>query len=93
MQQDRRTLQRTKTSKLAKIIFGALDHTLINCIVLDLSGDGACLYVDNCDPIPNDIELTFDAARTLRACRVAWQLNGRLGVEFLRQRIIDRNAG
>ena len=89
MQQERRRFQRTNISTAAKIVFGAQEYSSINCIVLDLSGGGACIHVENCGPIPSEVELTFDAARTLRACRVVWQLHGRLGVAFLEQPKID----
>jgi hypothetical protein len=82
MQQERRRFHRTQISKVAKIVFGAHDYLSINCTVLNLSSGGACIHLETCQPIPREVELTFDAARTLRACRVAWQFNGRLGLAF-----------
>ena len=88
---ERRRFERTKISKAAKVIFGGHDPSLVDCFVFNLSRGGACVHVENCGrPIPDDVELTFDAARTLRAGRIAWQLNGWFGLEFLKQPKIDR---
>jgi PilZ domain-containing protein len=84
MRQERRRLQRTNISKAAKIIFGTYVHSSIDCLVLDLTGSGAGIRFEECRPIPHNIELTFDAARTRRKCRVAWRSYDRLGLEFLK---------
>ena len=80
--QERRRFKRTKILKAAKIIFGRCE-SLIDCAVLDLSTGGACIQVENPAAIPDEVELTFDAARTLRACRVAWRSESRFGVAFI----------
>jgi hypothetical protein len=69
---ERRRFERTKISKAAKIIFAQCEP-LIDCVVFDLSIGGASIEVANAAEISDDFELTFDAARTLRACRVAWR--------------------
>jgi hypothetical protein len=80
--QKRRRFERTKVLKAAKIIFGHCEP-LIDCVVFDLSTGGACIQVANPAAIPDEVELTFDAARTLRACRVAWRSESRIGVAFV----------
>ena len=80
--QERRRFERTKVLKAAKIIFGH-SELLIDCVVFDLSTGGAGIQVANPAAIPDDVELTFDAARTLRACRVAWRSESRIGVAFV----------
>ena len=80
--QERRRFERTKVLKKAKIIF-AHSEPLIDCVVFDLSTGGAGIQVENPAAIPDEVELTFDAARTLRACRVAWRSESRIGVAFV----------
>jgi hypothetical protein len=79
--QERRRYHRTPVQKPAKIIFRA-NHSLIDCVVRDVSVGGACLELTNPSTIPDEFDLTFDAARTLRACRVAWRSEYRIGVAF-----------
>lgn len=79
---ERRRFERTKVIKAAKIVFGGCE-TLLDCVVCDLSIGGAGIKVANAANIPNELELTFDAGRTLRACRVAWRSDSRIGVAFV----------
>ena len=55
---------------------------MIGCTVLNVSMGGAEIIVANASDIPNEFELTFDAARTMRPCRVAWRTENRIGVAF-----------
>jgi hypothetical protein len=80
--QERRRFERTKVLKAAKIIFAHCEP-LIDCVVFDLSIGGAGIKIKNAAEIPDEFELTFDAARTLRACRVAWRSESRVGVAFV----------
>jgi hypothetical protein len=51
-------------------------------VVRDISSFGARLALVSTASIPDEISLTFDNARTLRACRVAWRSAREVGVEF-----------
>jgi hypothetical protein len=55
---------------------------LTDCAVIDLSTRGACIQFKDARHIPDDVALTFDAARTIRVCRVAWRSDDRFGVAF-----------
>jgi hypothetical protein len=79
--QTRRKFERTKVSRKARLIFGDSGTTL-DCLVLNLNTFGACIRLDDQSEIPEDVELTFDGARTLRSCRVAWRLDSRVGLSF-----------
>jgi hypothetical protein len=79
--QERRRYHRTQVQKPAKIIFRA-NYSLIDCVVRDVSIGGACLELANPATVPDEFDLTFDTARTLRACRVAWRSACRVGVAF-----------
>ena len=85
MEYERRSVPRTSVFKVARIVFGAHECTLINCVVLNLTAAGACARVEDDCAVPDEFELTFDGLRTLRSCRVAWRMDGRLGVEFSKQ--------
>jgi hypothetical protein len=79
--QKRRRLDRTNISRRAKIVLGPAETR--DCMVLNLNTAGACLEVSNPHAIPDEVDLTFDEARTLRACRIAWRLGRKVGVTFL----------
>lgn len=77
--QERRRVKRTLTHKCAKI---SLNGSLCDCVVRDVSSLGARLALVSTAYITDDLSLTFDGARTLRACRVAWRSATEIGVEF-----------
>jgi hypothetical protein len=85
MQQERRRTLRTRVARPAKFVVGGrYDISFIDCTVFDITNLGACLQLDGTLPSQsNELALSFDAARTLRPCRVVWQTRARLGVEFL----------
>jgi hypothetical protein len=78
---ERRKFERTKVQKAAKIVTGC-SEPLLDCVVLNLSVGGVWLKVANVADIPDEFALTFDAARTLRPCRVAWRSKNTIGVAF-----------
>jgi len=59
-------------------------HSTHRCIVRDLTNHGACLQLPSTADLPDEFDLTFDAGRTLRKCRVAWQTLTNVGVSFER---------
>jgi PilZ domain-containing protein len=80
--QERRRFERTKVLKAAKIIFRRCEP-LTDCVVFNLSIGGAAIQLANAAEIPDEFELTFDAARTLRLCRIAWRSENRIGAMFV----------
>jgi PilZ domain len=81
MDEDRRTIARTRISRSARIIapHGA---EFIDCTVQNITNGGACLKVANTDDMPETFELTFEQGHTRRACRVVWRTDDELGVAF-----------
>jgi len=77
----RRRYVRTKVSKAAKIFFGHCEA--IDCVVIDLSIGGAGIIAPNVAAIPDEFDLSFDSARTLRPCRTAWRSATAMGVAFI----------
>lgn len=79
---DRRTVQRTKVLRNAKII-APRRPSVIHCTVQNITSGGACLKLANTYGVPECFELTFEHGRTRRACRVVWRTADLLGVAFV----------
>ena len=77
--QERRRIHRTRVFKAAKL-FGHACTT--DCVVWDISAVGARLVLVSTAAIPGTFDLSFDSARTLRACRVVWRSPMEIGVQF-----------
>jgi PilZ domain len=77
--QERRRIHRTRVFKAAKL-FGHACAT--DCVVWDISVHGARLVLVSTAAIPETFDLSFDSARTLRACRVTWRSPMEIGVLF-----------
>jgi hypothetical protein len=77
--QERRRIHRTRVFKAAKL-FGQACST--DCVVQDISVLGARLVMVSTAAIPGTFDLSFDSARTLRACRVVWRSPMEIGVQF-----------
>ena len=66
--------------KRARITFK--DHwTAIDCTILNLSDQGACLKVESPIGIPDSFDLVLDHAPA-RGCRVTWRKSTQIGIEF-----------
>jgi hypothetical protein len=78
---ERRRVARTRVSTFAKVLV-AKSPGAYDCTVRDISSLGARLEFSNATMVPNIFELTFDHAKTLRVCHVAWRTRTELGVEF-----------
>jgi hypothetical protein len=77
--QERRHIHRTRMLKAAKL-FG--QACTADCVVQDISADGARLVLFSTESIPGTFDLSFDGARTLRFCRVVWRSPMEIGVQF-----------
>jgi two-component system chemotaxis response regulator CheY len=76
---DKRAKQRQRVLKPAKI--GLSRGGVIDCIIRDISQDGACLRVASTLGIPDVFELILDD-KTMRRCCVKWRKETQIGVEF-----------
>jgi hypothetical protein len=76
---ERRRARRIQVFKSAKIVFNG---AMRDCVVRDISFIGARLAFISTAYIPDSFSLTFDAAHTLRPCRVTWRTATQIGVEF-----------
>jgi hypothetical protein len=78
---ERRRFPRTSISASAKVLV-VRSSRAYDCTVRNISSLGARLEFSNAAMVPNIFELTFDHAKTLRVCHVAWRAGTELGVEF-----------
>jgi len=79
--EDRRQLARNSVLKSAKIVYEN-QSSLIDCIVCNLTSNGACLRFATTMHAPESFELSFDNFRSTRICHVAWRQTDTLGVRF-----------
>jgi hypothetical protein len=77
---ERRRFARTKVYKGAKVILAG--RSSVDCIVRNVSAQGACLDHLSVADLPAEFELSFDTGYTLRKCRVVWQNLTKVGVSF-----------
>jgi hypothetical protein len=81
MEDDRRTIKRTRVLRSAKIIVPRRSP-VIHCTVQNINNGGACLKLANTFGLPETFDLTFEHGRTRRSCRVIWRTDNQLGVSF-----------
>ena len=78
---ERRNTQRTRVVKGGKLVSRQHAST-VDCTVRNISIQGACLELVTTVSMPEELELSFDAFRTIRRCRVKWRTAKELGVAF-----------
>jgi hypothetical protein len=81
MEDDRRTIKRTRVLRSAKIIVPRRSP-VIHCTVQNINNGGACLKLANTYGLPETFDLTFEHGRTRRSCRVIWRTTDKVGVKF-----------
>ncbi len=77
---ERQNHVRQRVLRRAKIVFKG-HEAVIDCVVLNLSGGGACLKVETPIGIPDTFDLMLDHA-SVRDCRVAWRKATQIGIQF-----------
>lgn len=81
MGDERRKAPRQRTFKGGSISF---DRAFgIDCIIRNISKNGACLEVESPIGIPDDFTLIIKPEFLKRSCRVAWREPKRIGVRFV----------
>ncbi len=81
---DRRQSARRVINRVAKF-HGGLGSLPRDCVVTDLSENGARLFSEIEIPEQFTLSLFTDGHSVRRECRVVWRLGGELGVEFVRR--------
>jgi hypothetical protein len=77
---EKRRTPRQRTLKGGVIAFNGR-FSKVDCIVANLTPEGALLKLDSTDSIPDRIELRL-VDEEYRVCRVIWRRRDRLGVAF-----------
>jgi hypothetical protein len=57
---------------------------VVDCVILDVSKDGARVSSVNGDPFPNAFTLTEDSKSEMGAATVMWRVGNEVGVKFER---------
>ncbi len=79
--QEKRRFTRDVVRKSAKVFCGG-QSSPHDCLVWDLTSEGACLRFASNLRVSEKVELSFDQFRSSRTCRVVWQEIDRVGVRF-----------
>jgi hypothetical protein len=78
---ERRYNQRTRTLRAGKILFNN-KRSVIDCMVRNVSAEGACLQVASVVGVPPVFELLIDGEAAARSCKRIWHGQTRIGVSF-----------
>ena len=76
---EKRGTQRQHILKAGTISF---DGSGIDCLVRNMSGEGANLEVESQIGIPNSFDLVIDSEHNNHQCHVIWRKARRIGVAF-----------
>jgi PilZ domain len=72
---------RTRMLRAGKIVFNN-KSSVIDCMVRNLSRTGACLLVPNVIGVPSTFELLIEGELASRPCKMIWNNQNRIGIEF-----------
>ncbi len=80
---ERRAKQHGRSLLGGKIVFNG-GRSTIDCVICNISEDGACAHVENPVGVPEHVILAITDESEPRPCAVAWQSANRLGLIFRR---------
>jgi PilZ domain len=63
-------------------IRGAGQVDALECALLNVSADGACILVPSSADVPTEFTLWIDGEVGARTCTIAWKAGARVGVSF-----------
>jgi hypothetical protein len=78
---ERRHNLRARMLRAGKIVFNN-KSSVIDCMVRNLSRNGACLLVPNVIGVPSTFELLIEGEDASRPCKMIWNNQHRIGIEF-----------
>ena len=55
-------------------------HSVVECVVRDMSENGAKLQFKDVSTVPSDFELTIPVDGTIRPCKIIWSRGDFVGV-------------
>jgi len=77
---EKRTTPRSRILKSGTISFDRAAG--IDCVVRNISDEGACLEVTSPLGIPDEFTLVIKSDNLLRTCQIVWRSARRIGVRF-----------
>lgn len=81
---DTRQADREKIFKPAILAFGDIGEVnAADCIVSNLSADGAGIIIDRCDAFPKTVTLKIGPFAMKRDAQIVWNKNSQYGLRFL----------
>ena len=80
---ERRRSERLRMLKSVKLIVGKT--SIVDCVVGNLTSNGARVMISNTVDLPERLEMTFDNCQTIRSCRVVWRTQNETGIQFFAQ--------
>lgn len=92
--QDRRAFQRTRTYLGAQVVFNNRFST-VDCLVRNLSGDGAKLIFFGTALIPKTIDVLIRNDGECRRAKIVWRTESAAGVQFAqagREKVVSLEA-
>lgn len=78
---ERRNHRRVRTLLGARIVFGR-HYLTMDCVIRDLTPDGARLRLPSTVGVPATFHLLLDRDQRERRCKVIWRSETELGVAF-----------
>jgi hypothetical protein len=78
---EKRATPRSRTLKSGTISFDRAAG--IDCVVRNISDEGACLEVTSPLGIPEEFKLVIKPDGLFRECRIMWRSAKRIGVRFI----------
>jgi len=78
---ERRHSERARTLRAGKIVFNN-KTSVIDCMVRNTSRNGACLLVASVIGIPSTFDLLIEGDGASRSCKMVWNNQNRIGIEF-----------
>jgi len=78
---ERRHAVRTRSLLAGKILLNGR-RSVIDCVVRNLSPQGACLQVASMIGIPQAFDLQIDGEKNARPCAAVWRARNRIGIDF-----------
>jgi PAS domain-containing protein len=78
---ERRHAVRTRSLLAGKILLNGR-RSVIDCVVRNLSPQGACLQVASMIGIPQAFDLQIDGEKNVRPCAAVWRARNRIGIDF-----------
>jgi hypothetical protein len=79
--QERRHSQRARALRAGRIVFND-KRCVIDCMVRNISTNGACLLVASVIGVPSAFDLLIEGEAESRPCKRVWHAQNRIGIEF-----------